>query len=495
MRTLHFKRMLSDESGQVIVWSVILIGLILGAAGLTVDLGHAYICYRQLQTSTDAAAMAGALAMIQPGATTTTVTTAATNLASTNGAANSTPNLPAPTIQVRFGCLATAAICSGGPGGLYNAVQVKQTSTVPTYFIKALALFGIRGAASLKLSAASTATMASGVNDQTNVAIVLDSTKSMQDTASNCGGKTKIKCALVGAQTMMSLLAPCTTDSITGTCVPYDRISLFTFPNIQAGTTGSDTDCSGSTSPTIMAYSAPTQGATWSTPTGTAATYQIADYSSNWASNNQVGGSFSGSSTLVNATGGPGSGCSGGGIQAIGGQNTYLAGAIYAAQSSLIAAQIAAPGSRNIMIVLSDGDANADPTNITGSAALSSKDTTPGHTPYRYGSANSECHQAIDAANYATTNGTTVYTVAYGSPNSGCSTDTTAKFSSPITPCSGLQLMSSDYASGDKSHFYSDGSCTSAYTISNLNGIFGSIAAQLTKSRLVPNPATPLSGT
>ena len=37
---------------------------------------------------------------------------------------------------------------------------------------------------------------------------------------------------------------------------------------------------------------------------------------------------------------------------------TYYAGAVYAAQSSLLAAEAANPGSKNAMIILTDGAAN-----------------------------------------------------------------------------------------------------------------------------------------
>jgi Putative Flp pilus-assembly TadE/G-like len=491
-------RALRNENGQALPWMVFLAGLTLGAAGLTVDLGHAFISYRQLQTSTDAAAMAGAYAMVLPGATTSTVNTVVKNFASVSNGANATPNLPSPTIAITYACLPIsgpiAADCSGAPVN-YNVIQVTQRSTIPTYFVRALTLFGLKSVVSLPLSTTSTATIASGKNDQVNVAVVLDSTKSMTNGAQNCGGKTKINCALGGVQTLMRRLAPCTAASIKGTCVPFDQVSLFTYPNIQANTTSNDTDCKSGTNPSILNYSTPTIGAAWSKPTGTSATYMIADYTSLWSSNNSQNGSLSSTSTLVNATGGPGTGCSGGGIQAIGGVSTYFAGAIYAAQSSLITAKAAAPGSRNVMIILSDGDANADISNITGSSSLSSKDSTPGNPPYRYGSANSECHQAIDAANYATLNGTTVYSIAYGSPSSGCSTDNAKQFSSIISPCSTLQLMSSGYASGDKSHFYSDGSCSSVYDLTDLDSIFGSIQASLTHARLIPNPSTPIKGT
>jgi Putative Flp pilus-assembly TadE/G-like len=493
-------RALRNENGQVLPWMVFLAGLTFGAAGLTIDLGHAFISYRQLQTSTDAAAMAGAYAMIQPGATTSTVDTVVKNFASVSNGANATPNLPDPTISITYGCLPIAgpiaADCSAAPVN-YNVIQVTQRSTIPTYFIKALTLFGLKSVVSLPLSTTATATIASGKNNQVNVAVVVDSTQSMTNNDGKCG-TTREKCAMQGVQTLLSYLTPCTaaTSKAGATCVTFDSANLFTYPNVPANQVSSDTDCSSGTNPTIMNYSVPTIGATWSDPTGAAATYQITGFSSDWSSNNAQHGSFGTSSTIVNATGGStGNNCSG--LQAIGGVGTYFAAAIYAAQSSLIAEQAANPGSSNVMIVLSDGDANANVSHITGASGKSAlvKDPITGMMTYQYGSANSQCHQAIDAANYATANNTTVYTIGYGAGNSGCSTDNSTNGSSTISPCSELQLMSSGYASGDKSHFYSDGTCPSAYSLTDLNGIFKSIATQLSYARLIPNPKAPITGT
>jgi hypothetical protein len=91
----------------------------------------------------------------------------------------------------------------------------------------------------------------------------------------------------------------------------------------------------------------PTAGATWSAPTGTSATYQITTYMSNYSSTNKAGGALNSLSALTIAVGGK-SGCSG--MQTPGGAGTYYAGVIYAAQSSLIAAQKAKPGSLNALL-------------------------------------------------------------------------------------------------------------------------------------------------
>jgi hypothetical protein len=323
-----------------------------------------------------------------------------------------------------------AAPCStSGTGN--NVIVVTQHATVPTYFIKVLAALNIKSVQSLTLSSTATATMANGANDQVNVAMVLDTTASMgsDDNDASCG-QTRIYCALQGVQSMLRLLAPCAQSTAKSgvTCVAYDRVSLFTFPNVQANTAMDDTKCP-SSNPTIVPYSVPAQGATWSAPTGSAATYQISNYLSDWSSNNAVGGSFNTSSALTIATGG--ASCNG--VQTPGGDGTYYAAAIIAAQSSLMAQTALNPLSRNVMIILSDGDASASSNKITGSGGKS------GST---YGAATDQCLQAINAAKFVQGQGTTVYTIAYGAASSGCSTDAPS-----ISPCSALRQMSSAYVS------------------------------------------------
>jgi len=424
--------------------------------------------------------------MTQTGATQASVTSKVSAFSSTSGGSNVTLNLPSPTVATTFRCVTDSSLvtapCSAAPIG-YNVIQVVQKSTIPTYFIKVLTLFRVNAAQSLTLSATSTATMMAGKSEQVNVAMLVDTTASMgsQDSDANCNN-TRIHCALSGVQTLLQGLTPCTATSTKASCSAYDQVSLFTFPSIQANTASNDTTCPTS-NPSVVPYSVPTPGANWVAPTGSAATYQITNYLSDYSSTNQQGGSLNNSSFATIAVGGSTSkSCSG--MQTPGGDGTYYAGAIYAAQSSLIAAQNANPGSQNIMIILSDGDANASSSKITGSSKLSGN---------VYGSANDQCHQAITAANYATTSGTTVFTIAYGASSSGCSSDTG---SLAISPCAAMQLMSSGYASGDNSHFYSDasasqnkGQCSSANSFS-LNNIFSSIAAKISQARLIPNGIT-----
>jgi Putative Flp pilus-assembly TadE/G-like len=487
---------MKKQEGQVLPWMALLMVLFLGMAGLTIDLGRAYVAYRQLQASTDSAALAGAYAMTQAGATTAAVDSEACTYSSNTNAGtncpaasyNGTPLLSNVSVATNLYCAAASAYVSSlciGPGNT-NVIQVTQTAVINTMFIQALEAFGVQAAKSLTLNATSTATITAS-NTPLNIAVVIDTTASMgdKDTDPLCDS-TEIACALTGVQTLLSGLTPCGSGSTNTTCSgPFDQVSLFTFPNVTAGTASNDTTCPTS-NPTIVPYTTPTQptaSSTWTAPTGNAGTYQVTSFADNYISNNQRGGSLSQSSALAIAAGDSGQGnCQG--LQTPGGDGTYYAGAINAAETALLSAQAANPNSQNIMIILSDGDANS--TKIAGA----------GHNGDVYGSLDDQCQQAIAAAQNATTLLTTVYTVAYGAENSGCSTDKSGSMAG-LSPCSTMQYMSSNWPT-DTSHFFSDtsaevpggGVCPSPNPVTGLSAIFGDIAVQLSKARLIPNSAT-----
>ena len=492
MKILLYRKVWKNEDGQILPWMVLLVILFLGMAGLTLDLGHAYVCYRELQASTDAAALAGGYALSLSTATDRSVDTAVSNASSVTGGQNANINLPSAAETPSLECLATVTSmginCSASPTG-DNAIQVVQSAVVPTYFIRGLAAFGVKGASSITLTTESTAAMRGATNSPYNVAIVIDTTNSMgsTDTDASCGS-TRISCALQGVQTLLESLSPCTAASESGTCVGFDTVSLFTFPNIQANQAADDTSCPTS-NPSIPNYTTPARGATWSAPTGTAGTYQVTSgYLDNFSSTNAAGGALSTSSSLTIATGGSGkSNCQG--LQTPGGDGTYYAAAIYAAQSSLAAASSKDVGSQNALIILSDGDASSTKITVTGTVQAAGTGT-PAFT-VAYPSSTDQCQQAIDAAKYATAQGTTVYTIAYGAASSGCSTDTSGPLKG-LSPCTALQDMASSAAD-----FYSDatasqnkGQCTSSANPSlTLNQIFQNVATSFTVSRLIPNGA------
>jgi len=182
------------------------------------------------------------------------------------------------------------------------------------------------------------------------------------------------------------------------------------------------------------------------------------------------------SSNLVVAVGGK-TGCSG--IQAIGGSGTYYAQVINTAQASLAAELTANPGSQNVLVILSDGEASASQSQMPGSSSSG-----------LYMSYKQECHQAITAAGLAAAAGTRVYTVAYGA---SANASDCADASPTITPCQAMQQMASSpaYFFSDYTATQSSGACISAsQPVTGLSGIFQVILQDLTGSKLVPNGTT-----
>ncbi len=235
----------------------------------------------------------------------------------------------------------------------------------------------------------------------------------------------------------------------------------------------------------------------------TLGTYQVIPFSSNYRTSDSAT-TLNTAADIVIASGG--SGCAG--ITAPGGEGTYYAQVIYAAQAALVAEQNANPGSQNAMIILSDGDATSSAS--SGQIAVASGggtlNGTGGNTSYTYPSALGECGQAVqaayDAANNSSYNNTgsftRVYTIGYGAETSGCTTDKT--YSATVTggggswgpgdsPCQSIAAMASD-----PGYFYSDDAngCASSngtnYT--QLTQIFQAIATSFSTPRLVPNTTT-----
>jgi hypothetical protein len=173
-------------------------------------------------------------------------------------------------------------------------------------------------------------------------------------------------------------------------------------------------------------------------------------------------------------------------MQAPGGEGTYYAGAIYAAQSTLVAEQKANPGSQNVIILISDGSASATQSQLA-TKAMNGVPVTKGTGLYP--SWINECHQAITAAKAATAAGTRVYAVAYGAESSGCGTDSPA-----ITPCSTMEGIASatQYFFSDYTQSGGTGSpCVSAaQPTTNLNQIFTEIEMDFTFARLIPDGTT-----
>jgi Flp pilus assembly protein TadG len=493
--------------------SILLIGL-LGTSALSVDLGRAFYSYRELQASTNAAALAGAEALPNSNAA-----TQATSYSSGSGDSNAEKNMPNVTMVAGYpkleclNALANAGMVCVAPANA-NAIQVQQQAVVNLIFAP------IFGKKTLTLTATSTASMRGASTTPYNVAIILDATLSQNSSDDNCGA-TEMVCELNGVQTLLAELFPCIAQSSTCSITngvsanSVDRVSLFTFPNVSVGTASIDSTCTtpipsptyqnqysynrtyGNYSmlpaattpwsgvPTALPYSFPTAGASTYAPSGsTTPSYQVTPFLSDYRTGDTVT-TLNTSSELVKAVGGQ-NGCAGMMPPNYDGNyGTYYAGVLYAAQAALTAEQTANPGSQNVIVILSDGNSTA-PYSLNGITVMPGASQTSGTYP----SSKQECHQAITAAQYATSKGTRVYSVAYGSETSGCQYDTNPT----ITPCQTMTGMASA-----PQYFYSDysqsGSGSNCVSVDNPNNtsiaqIFANIGTDFTVARLIPNGTT-----
>jgi Flp pilus assembly protein TadG len=505
---------LLDQRGQVLPWAILLMMVFLGFCAFTVDIGHGLLVKRELQASCDAAALAAA--EVLPSSTYATV---AQNFSAMTGGKNTYGEFSVGTPTVTPLCLTTVenwpapygVPCTSSPM-VPNAVQVTETATVHNFFAGAL------GMPMMTVSAMSTASKG-GKPQPFNVAIVLDTTPSMNSPDVNCkvNGKTltQLQCATNAFQALLLGLNP-----------SEDSISLFTFPNVTTTTVGNDYNCN-SDNPTVGPYTFPSTTANslstmgYTTGSGKSATtvqetYQVTDWSSNYRTSDTTT-SLNKSNSLTNAVGG--TSCTG--IQTSY-ENTYYAGAIYAAQASLTAEAAARPGTQNAIIFLSDGNATAKETYPTSSfteggtqysagafypgvndMVVGSESTKVATSGGSYPSWVGECSQGLDAANYAKGQGTQFYSIAYGSPStsssSNCGSDrTNGSTHKNITPCQTMQQMSSGWSSGDYSYFYSDyfggnNGCAAAgadQAITDLQQMIEAILGHMSGARLIPNGTT-----
>jgi Flp pilus assembly protein TadG len=535
-------RLAREERGQILIMSAVLMTVFFGVAAVTVDIGHVYVSYSQLVASTNAAALAGAEAISNPNLG--SPATVATDYGSQSGKLNASSSLlnvvttPTVSCNTALESAPTSVVCveySGSGTNTANVIKVTQTAQVHTFFA------GTFGARLVNLSATSYALRAGAQSVPTNIAIVVDSTRSMTTIDSNCSygsSLSRFQCALDGVQTLLQSMAPCyssETSCAGGTGDPdlndgittpsVDRVALFTFPNMttstipyeycDGGSKGTTCASSGSylgvepytyPSTTGTSYTAENIGTT-SSPSWVSYLVTYASTSIGYASNG-VGSDSNGfvsdyktsdgtstlntASDLVTAIGASSSSTSG--MDAQGGAGTYYAGAIYAAEAALYAEQQANPGSQNVLILLSDGDATSTQSQMEASNngyTLGSGSTYPSY--------NYECQQAVVAAggtvgenwtpntaafSKARASISRIYAIAYGSEASTtCAGDT-------YTPCQTMKGIASSqnyfYSDNNQSGAGNDSSCVgTASTSTNLETIFSDIASDFSAARLI----------
>ncbi len=535
-------RLLRQDRGQVLVLTAVIMVALFGMAAIVFDFGHVLYAQRELQAATDAAAMAGAQAL--PGVNAVDTARHYSGIAGSLNAKADVPNVTMvngyPAARCLNTLLALGQACLQPAGA--NAMDVQEQAVIPMFFA---GLFGFK---TMTIQAHSMASAEGGAPTPYNIAILVDTTASMNIMDNDCKA-TQITCALNGVQILLKSLSPCTASenpcAVNGSSAknPVDQIALFTFPNLSVATVATDTTC---TTPipgpinnygfyTLAPYGnlttpySPTSGTTspWSgVPTATAfsfppavassysamtvpsivqnqtvqTTYQVTGFLSDYRTSDAAT-SLNANSALVKAAGGS-SGC--GGMLPPNFEvdyQTFYAGAIYAAQAALVAQQSTNPGTQNVIIFLSDGDSNAQSSctqcsQVPGGSSFNYTILPGANTSGTYPSSADQCGQAVKAAQDATAAGTRVYSVAYGTEPSGCATDTVAgNYSNGLSykstePC----LTMANIASAPQ-YFYSDSNntannstnnCVASQPVTSLNGIFTAIAASLSTARLIP---------
>jgi Flp pilus assembly protein TadG len=495
--------------------------IFLGICAFSVDVGHAMLVRKELQASTDAAALAAAQHLSDGTYQSVAMAYSAAGTRNDyNGYTLSTPVVTAKCSSTVDGPTWASPIpCTTSPL-VPNMVTVQETATVPTFFA------WIVGHRSLTVTAVSAASKGAKPTPY-NIAIILDTTYSMITKDPNCGNITQLACAENAIAVILGGLAP-----------TQDNVSLFTFPAMDTADASNDSNCSGKqatgepyTFPSATATSMQTMpyytytttrgknGQTTTTTTTTQTTYQIASFTNSYRSSDTAT-SLTSNSSLVEAIG-QSKGCPGLVVNST--QNTYFASTIYAAQAALIAEQVANPGTQNAIILLSDGNATAVDNSswqdmVSGNeSTVVVNNTSNGLYPNLQG----ECGQAVTAAHYAQNytnssgkaDGTLFFTIAYGSPSTStsggvtgnqgnCASDQGTGQYPNITPCQDMQDMSTGWNATPQntSYFYSDyyapggdSGCQAAgpnNTITSLNDIASSIVGQLSGVRLIP-PNTP----
>jgi Flp pilus assembly protein TadG len=332
LRTL--RDLWTDRRAVTAVTVALLVPVLVGLAGFSIDIGHLALIQKELQSSTDAAALAGGYNIPVNSAVST-----ATTYGAGSGDKNRLAGGVAGTMVTgypKLKCLTTTSVnCVGTElAGGANAIQVSETATVPMWFAQIL------GFGSYTLTSTSTASARGGVGQSLNVMILLDTTQSMStNTDSGCGlgsSSSRLQCAEAGVKALLTGLNP-----------NLDYVGLMVFPGLQSTSEVSNaTTCGQST------------GASDLQQYGNSPVYQIASLNNNFKSSSTAT-TLNTSSNIALAIGQGGSGCTSG-ISAPGGEGTYFAAPFQQAQAALVAlSSTQTPPAQNVIVFLSDGGANA----------------------------------------------------------------------------------------------------------------------------------------
>ena len=436
---------LREERGQVLPLTALMMVVLVGFAGLVVDVGRVYLAQRQLQNAVDSTATAVAQNMPDDYAgwcqsVGSTASTDCANLAPPPPARGYGGAAGAQNALVGYGVTAdgpkltfvcspsgpgyqaganppTTATCPQdqspqdasnlcGPGGTQNlpngcnAVTVSEAATVKTTFA------GIFGFSNFNLSASGTAVAPDQTITPIDVAVVLDSTGSMVQGAplasTVCPGAgntpSKLDCVKLGVKALLQTLYPCNPGASCAGQQPLDKVELLTFPGLtSAGAVAAEQTCNALPG-NAKAYDDPQNKTVDPFLNGTY-TFTVIPWENTYATWNGTKFALNANDPLVKTL------QTGGNCGLKGDGDTSYTSVLQTAQDSLNA--LGNDGATHAIVVLGDGEANYGP--IYTSPNESSIPTTSAerHTP---------CQQAVNVGQSATAAGTTIYTIGYWSP-------------------------------------------------------------------------------
>jgi Flp pilus assembly protein TadG len=386
-----FRSFRDDDKGVALILVSLALPAIFGMAAFAVDLGYMVYVKNRLQTAADLGALAGGTLLYK--ADKAAVEAKALEYVNLN-LPEGWSTTPTATTQCLQTLVDQGLTCDGTTRA--NALKVSVGATAPLFFASALGYTRASFTASAMVSGANAAP------PPLNIAIVMDTTASMNSTYNgSCGSlnrPTKIQCAIAATRGMLGTLWP-----------SVNQVAMFTYPGTTPGTV-SRHYCSPSGNITVANYRAASNAA-----------YKVLNFSTDYrGAGTPPPPGLNANSNLVKAVGGNGN-CRG--LQSVGGAGTYYASTIEQAQAALVAANdaLVAAGQQprqNVLMILSDGDANASSSNMD-SAKL-----------------RNQCQQGVTIAQSATAAGTWVYSIAYEANNqlgSSCLSDTTTTTSVRVT--------------------------------------------------------------
>ena len=296
-------KLVRQERGQVLALVVIALIPLLGMVGFAIDVGYAYYSQRTLQSSADAAALAGASKLPDAAG----ASSLAAQYGATPGSKNALGSGGITGVQQTISEKCVTSLPGCAPD---NAVVVDETGSASTFFLR---LFGVQ---TIPIHARSTA-CGPCADRAADIMLIFDRTGSMCWTWSGANDPacTKLHNAKSGMDTLLSALDP-----------QVDRVGLVVLPPVASG----KANCSASDD---TAYNS------------TSSRYVLVPLTSSF----QLNGKLDHSTPIVSTID-----C----LQA--GGTTSYATAIEKAQAELAAD--GRPGALNYIVFFTDGAANTGPT-------------------------------------------------------------------------------------------------------------------------------------